>query len=220
VSDDTGEPTIGVPDPAAGLPDGVQLWLVRHGETEWSRSGQHTSRTELSLTPAGEEQARALRALLGELRPALVLSSPRRRALDTAELAGLPVDDIDADLVEWDYGDYEGRTSEQIRGERPGWSLWTVGAPNGETAEQVGARADRVLARAASSLPDGPVVLFSHGHFSRVLVARWIGLAVSAGRNFLLGTAAPSVLSTQYGVPVVDRWNLPLVTELSPAVAP
>jgi broad specificity phosphatase PhoE len=216
---DAGEPTIGSTEPATVLPDGVQLWLVRHGETEWSRSGQHTSRTDLPLTPAGEEQARALRAMLGELQPALVLASPRRRAVDTAELAGLPVDDIDADLVEWDYGDYEGRTSEQIRGEQPGWSLWTVGAPNGETAEQVGARADRVLARAAGSLADGPVVLFSHGHFSRVLVARWIGLAVSAGRNFLLGTAAPSVLSTQYGVPVVDRWNLPLVAERSPADA-
>ena len=214
------EPTIGTSEPAAGLPDGVQLWLVRHGETEWSRSGQHTSRTELPLTPAGEEQARALRAMLSELRPALVLSSPRRRAVHTAELAGIPVDDIDADLVEWDYGDYEGRTSEQIRSERPGWSLWTDGAPNGEIAEQVGARADRVLARAAGSLASGPVLLFSHGHLSRVLVARWIGLAVSAGRNFLLGTAAPSVLSTQYGVPVVDRWNLPLVAERSPAAAP
>lgn len=214
------EPNLGTSEPAAGLPDGVQLWLVRHGETEWSRSGQHTSRTELPLTPAGEEQARALRAMLGELRPALVLSSPRRRAVHTAELAGVPVDDIDADLVEWDYGDYEGRTSEQIRSERPGWSLWTDGAPNGEIAEQVGARADRVLARAAGSLASGPVLLFSHGHLSRVLVARWIGLAVSAGRNFLLGTAAPSVLSTQYGVPVVDRWNLPLVAERSPAAAP
>ncbi|MDT4997253.1 MAG: hypothetical protein QOD45_1321 [Pseudonocardiales bacterium] len=213
------EPTIVTSEPAAGLPDGVQLWLVRHGETEWSRSGQHTSRTELPLTPAGEEQARALRAMLGELRPALVLSSPRRRAVHTAELAGIPVDDVDADLVEWDYGDYEGRTSEQVRSERPGWSLWTDGAPNGEIAEQVGARADRVLARAAGSLASGPVLLFSHGHLSRVLVARWIGLAVSAGRNFLLGTAAPSVLSTQYGVPVVDRWNLPLVAERSPAAA-
>jgi broad specificity phosphatase PhoE len=217
---EAGERTTGAGEAAAGLPDGVQLWLVRHGETEWSRSGQHTSRTELPLTAAGEDQARALRAMLGELQPALVLSSPRRRAVDTAHLAGLTVDDIDADLVEWDYGDYEGRTSEQIRGERPGWSLWTVGAPNGETADRVGARADRVLTRAAGSLAEGPVVLFSHGHFSRVLAARWIGLAVSAGRNFLLGTAAPSVLSTQYGVPVVDRWNMPLVAERSPAGAP
>jgi broad specificity phosphatase PhoE len=147
--------------------------------------------------------------MLAELRPSLVLSSPRKRALDTAELAGLDVDESTEDLAEWNYGRYEGRTSREIRAEQPGWSLWTDGPLGGETAEEVGARADRVLRRAVQALPDGPVVLVGHGHFSRVLGARWIGLPVSGGEHLLLGTAAPSILGAQYGAAAIVRWNIP-----------
>jgi broad specificity phosphatase PhoE len=191
------------------LPDHVQLWVVRHGETEWSASGRHTSTTDLPLTAAGERQAAAVRDILGDLRPVLVLSSPRLRALETARLSGLVVTDTTEDLAEWAYGDYEGRTTEEIREDAPGWTIWRDGGPGGESAAQVGERADRVLTRAARALLDGPVVLVGHGHFSRVLGARWIGLPVSAGGNLLLGTAAPSLLGAQYGSPVVNRWNLP-----------
>ncbi len=194
---------------APELPDGAELWVVRHGETEWSASGQHTGRTDLPLTAAGEEQARALGPLLEHVSPVLVLSSPRTRAVDTARLAGLRVDETTEDLAEWDYGAYEGRTTAEIRADDPGWTVWTHAIPGGETAAQVAARADRVLARAGAALSQGPVVLVGHGHFSRALGARWIGAPVSAGANLLLGTAAPSVLGAQYGVPVIVRWNLP-----------
>jgi probable phosphoglycerate mutase len=191
------------------LPDHVQLWLVRHGETEWSASGRHTGISDIPLTEAGERQARALAPMLAELAPALVLCSPRRRAQHTAELAGLRVDEIVDDLAEWDYGEYEGRTTHEIRDERPGWSIWTDGVPGGETAAQVGARADRVLVSAARALSAGPVVLVGHGHFSRVLGARWMGMPVAGGAHLLLGTAAPSILGAQYGAPAIVRWNLP-----------
>jgi probable phosphoglycerate mutase len=193
----------------AELPDDVQLWLVRHGETEWSRSGRHTGRTDLPLTAAGEDEARGLRAVLADVRPALVLCSPLLRARDTARLAGYQDIVIDDDLAEWDYGDYEGRTSAEIRADRPGWTLWTDGVPNGERIELVSARADRVIARARASLADGPVVLVAHGHISRVIGARWIALAPQAGANLALGTAAPSVLGFQYDAPVIVHWNLP-----------
>lgn len=193
----------------SAIPDDAQVWLLRHGETAWSITGQHTGRTDIPLTAAGEAQARALRDMLGDLHPKLVLCSPRQRALRTAELAGLPVDEVTEDLAEWDYGDYEGRTTREIRAHVPGWSLWTGGVPGGETQQQVGARADQVLARAAGALVDGPVVLVGHGHFSRVLGARWIGLPVIGGEHLLLGTAAASVLGAQYGEPVIVRWNLP-----------
>jgi broad specificity phosphatase PhoE len=194
---------------APDLSDDVELWLVRHGETEWSKSGQHTGRTDLPLTEAGERQAVAVRDLLGDITPALVLSSPRSRALETARLARLEVDDTTEDLAEWDYGDYEGRTTAEIREDVPDWSVWTHETPGGETAGQICERADRVLERAASALAEGPVVLVGHGHFSRVLGARWIGLPVAGGANLLLGTAAPSLLGAQYGAPVINRWNLP-----------
>ncbi len=193
----------------AHLGDGVQLWLIRHGETEWSRSGQHTGRTDLPLTAHGEQQALAVRGFVADLQPALVLSSPRQRARRTAELAGLSIDAIDDDLAEWDYGDYEGLTTTQIREQVPGWSLWTHPVPGGETPEQVGARADRVLTRAVASLADGPVVLVAHGHISRVIGARWIGMSTLGGGHLALGTAAPSVLSAQHDIPVIDRWNIP-----------
>jgi probable phosphoglycerate mutase len=198
-------PAFAVPE----LPDHVELWVVRHGETEWSASGQHTSITDLPLTAAGERQAAAVREIIGELSPALVLSSPRRRALRTAELAGLRVDATTEDLAEWFYGAYEGKTSTEIRAEVPDWTIWRDGARDGESVESVQARADRVLSRAIQAMPDGPVVLVGHGHFSRVLGARWIGLGAAAGGNLLLGTAAPSLLGAQYGLPVINRWNLP-----------
>ena len=214
-SSSTGQPASGVPGSAPGdwaapdLPDGVDLWLVRHGETEWSRSGKHTGRTDVPLTDAGEAQARALRDLLAHVDPALVLCSPRRRAQDTARLAGLTVDELTEDLAEWDYGAYEGLTTDEIRVDELDWTVWSHGAPGGETAEQVRERADRVLERAAKRLADGPVVLVGHGHCSRALGARWLGLPVTAGTNLLLGTAAPSLLGVQYGVRVINRWNLP-----------
>jgi probable phosphoglycerate mutase len=194
---------------ASALPDSATLWVIRHGETEWSAAGRHTSVTDLALTEAGRRQAAAVRDVLGDLTPALVLSSPRRRALETAELAGLRVDEITEDLAEWFYGAYEGKTSTEIRREVPDWTIWEHGARDGESAAEVQARADRVLDRAIRTLPDGPVVLVGHGHLSRVLGARWIGLPAAAGGNLLLGTAAPSLLGAQYGLPVIDRWNLP-----------
>ena len=202
-------PALGPAFAVPSLPDGVALWIVRHGATEWSVSGQHTGITDIPLTETGEAQAAALRERLAGVVPALVLCSPRQRALRTAELAGLRVDEVTDDLAEWNYGEYEGRTTTEIRREVPDWSIWTHPVPGGETAAAVAARADRVLTRAAAALPEGPVVLVGHGHFSRVLGARWIGLPVAGGAHLLLGTAAPSLLSVQYGAPVLDHWNLP-----------
>lgn len=191
------------------LDDDTALWIVRHGETEWSMSGQHTGRTDVPLTEAGERQAAAIRELMADVRPVLILSSPRRRARETARLAGLEVDEITEDLAEWDYGRYEGRTTEDIRTEEPDWTVWTHGCPGGESVEQVGERADRLLTRISGHLSQGPVVLVGHGHFSRALAARWIAMPVSGGAHLLLGTAAPSVLSAQYGTPALRGWNLP-----------
>lgn len=190
-------------------PDGTLVWLVRHGETEWSTAGRHTGRTDLPLTDLGRRQAKAIGDLVGEVKDAYVLCSPLERARDTAELAGFRVDAIDADLTEWDYGDYEGLTSAQIRADRPGWELWTDGAPGGERPDDVARRADRVLDRARQLVPARTVVLVAHGHICRMIAARWIGMAPAGGRHLLLGTAAPSLLAAQYGVPVIDRWNLP-----------
>jgi broad specificity phosphatase PhoE len=188
------------------------LVLVRHGETEWSRGGRHTGRTDLPLTPFGEEQAvalgAALRRVLGGREPALVLASPRVRALRTAELAGLPAE-AEPDLVEWDYGRYEGLTTPEIRRERPEWTIWTGDPPGGETAAQVGARVDRLLARVRGALSAGPVVVFTHGHAGRVVAARYLGLPVDCGRLFALDPAAPCVLGTEHANPVILRWNMP-----------
>ncbi|HEY7045657.1 MAG TPA: histidine phosphatase family protein [Jatrophihabitantaceae bacterium] len=200
------EPAFVVPGP---VPDDTELWLIRHGETEWSKSGQHTGRTDLPLTETGERQAAALGAMLADVQPVLVLSSPRQRALRTAELAGLKVDDIDPDLSEWDYGDYEGRTTAQIRERVPGWSLWTDPVPNGETPHDVAVRADRVLRRALPHLAEGPVFFIAHGHISRVIGARWIGLDVLDAGRLMLGTAAPSVLGAEHGSPAIKHWNVP-----------
>src|ERR1044071_3424594 len=154
-----------------GMPS--EIWLVRHGETEWSRSGQHTSRTDLPLTAEGERQAATLKRMLAEHSFALVLSSPMKRAVDTCRLVGL-TPEISNDLLEWDYGDYEGLTTPEIQKKVPGWTVWTGTAPNGETVDQVAARADRVIARALAANEE--VALFGHGHVLRVLAARWIGL--------------------------------------------
>jgi len=189
--------------------DGARLWLVRHGQTEWSATGRHTGRTDVPLTAEGERQASALTTIFAGLRPALVLSSPRQRAQRTAELAGLHIDALDDDLAEWDYGDYEGLTSRQIHETNPGWTIFGAPTPGGETADRIAERADRVLTRAAAALRNGPVVLVSHGHLTRVLGARWIGQPVAAGAHLLLDEASPCLLSAQYGQHVIARWNQP-----------
>ncbi len=184
-----------------------ELWLVRHGPTEWSETGKHTSVTDLPLTPEGEEVARGLRErLAADLPdPALVLTSPRQRARRTAELAGFTDLEVDDDLVEWTYGEVEGITTAEFRERVPGWTVWTHETPGGETAAQVGARLDRVVARARAA--DGPTLVFGHGHALRVLTARWLGLAPSDGRLFVLGTATVSVLGWERDTPAVRRWN-------------
>ena len=193
------------------------LYLLRHGETEWSRSGQHTSRTDIPLTPNGERRARDAGTMLAGLREdrplALVLSSPRQRAVRTAELAGLAVGEITEDVREWDYGEYEGLSTPKIRETVPGWTVWTHESPGGETAEQVGERAARAVARVRRALPDGDVILVGHGHFSRVLVATWLGLPPTSGVHFALDAAAISVLGDERGVPQIKRLNVPPLPE-------
>jgi broad specificity phosphatase PhoE len=183
-----------------------QLWLVRHGETEWSRSGQHTSTTDLPLTPAGEAAARTLIKPLAEVDFVQVLTSPRLRAIHTAELAGFPDAEVDDDLAEWAYGDYEGLTTAQIRESVPDWSVWTHKSPGGESAAQVAERLDRVVARARAA--EGKTLVFAHGHSLRALAARWLGLDVSEGRLFALDTSTISMLGVDRGTQVVRRWNL------------
>jgi broad specificity phosphatase PhoE len=189
------------------------LLLVRHGETEWSRSGRHTSFTDLPLTQEGEAQAKSLAPLLSGRAFALVLTSPLRRAVRTAELAGLSGAVTDPDLHEWEYGGYEGITTADIHGTRPGWDLWTDGvAPGpeghpGESPAEVGARADRVLSRVDAALADGDVVLVAHGHVLRVVTARRLGLQPADGRLFQLATGTLSRLSTEHGRPVIAEWN-------------
>ncbi|MFY1670751.1 histidine phosphatase family protein [Plantactinospora sp. WMMB334] len=187
----------------------AEIVLVRHGETTWSASHRHTSYTDLELTPEGERQARDITGELGGRRFAAVLSSPRRRALRTAELAGLAVTAVDEDLGEWNYGEYEGLTTAQIRQERPDWLLWTDGCPGGEQPDQVGSRLDRVLARATAFLDDGDVALVAHGHSLRVAGARWIGLPAGVGGRLRLDTATVSTLGYEHGRPVILRWNSP-----------
>lgn len=185
-----------------------KLWIVRHGETTWARDGRHTSRTDIGLTAAGREAARQVgRALAGQ--PfALVLSSPKRRAIDTARLAGFG-DRVEPteDLLEWDYGADEGRTTAEIRAERPGWTIWRDGPAGGETARHVRARVDRVIARVRAT--EGDALAFAHGHVLRALTARWLDLPVRDGRLFELATATISVLGWEREQPTVERWNAP-----------
>ena len=187
-----------------------ELVLLRHGETEWSAAGRHTSHTDLELTGNGEKQARALAPAVSTRSFAAVISSPRRRAIRTAELAGLTVTAVDDDLAEWDYGEYEGVTTGEIRAHRPDWSLWTDGAPGGESPEQIGARVDRVLAQLRPILIDGDIALVGHGHALRVLGARWVGLPPSAGGLLTLDTATLSALGFEHGRPVISQWNAPI----------
>ncbi len=182
-----------------------EVWLVRHGATEWSRDHRHTSVTDLPLLPEGEEVARELAGRLAEVDFGLVMTSPRLRARHTAELAGFPDAEVDDDLVEWAYGDYEGITTPEIRESVPGWTVWTHPSPGGESAEQVATRLDRVVERLRAGT--GPALVFGHGHALRALTARWLGLEVAAGRLFRLDTATVSVLGYERDVPVVLRWN-------------
>jgi broad specificity phosphatase PhoE len=183
--------------------------LVRHGETAWSVTGQHTGLTDLPLTENGERVARLLAPVLGGRHFTLVLTSPLQRARRTCALAGLDRQAlIDDDLVEWNYGRYEGLTPQQIQARAPGWMIFTDGCPEGESPGQISERADRVIARVRAV--HGPVALFAHGHIFRVLVARWLGLPVAAGAHFLLDTATVSVLGYYRSIPAVKRWNAPL----------
>lgn len=188
-----------------------QIYLVRHGETEWSLSGQHTGITDIPLTENGRRVAQLLEPLSAKKRFALVLTSPLDRARTTCELAGLGERaEVDRDLMEWNYGEYEGQTSKQIHAKSPEWMLFRDGCPGGESPEQVGARADRVIARVRST--NGHVALFAHGHILRVLAARWLGFPVMAGCHFVLDTATLSILSYYQNIPAVKRWNAPLLT--------
>jgi len=191
------------------------LILLRHGETEWSKAGQHTGRTDIPLTPRGEAAAAALAPVLARRDIVAAFSSPAQRAVRTAELAGLTGVKQDPDLWEWDYGGYEGMTSEEIARQRPSWYLWRDGiipgdaAHPGETVEEVGARADRLLARAWPWLADGDVALVSHGHMLRVLTARWLRQPPADGRLYRLDTGTVSTLGSEHDEPVILSWNVP-----------
>ncbi|HEV3333513.1 MAG TPA: histidine phosphatase family protein [Bryobacteraceae bacterium] len=182
------------------------LWLFRHGETEWSLSGAHTGRTDLPLTDAGRARAEAIYRYLKGRRFALVLTSPLSRARETCRLAGYgDAAQNDPNLMEWDYGDYEGLTTKEIRKQAPGWLLWTHGVPHGETVEQVAQRARAVIERAAAA--GGDVALFAHGHILRILTACWLSLAPGDGRLFALGTGSLSILGYEHETRVITLWN-------------
>jgi probable phosphoglycerate mutase len=185
-----------------------RVYLARHGETAWSSSGRHTGSTDIALTEAGERNARRLEERLQGTTFARVLTSPLQRASRTCELAGFAArGEVDADLVEWDYGRYEGRTTAQIHAERPGWEVFRDGCPDGEGPEDVARRADRVVAELRAS--GGDVLVFSHGHFLRVLAARWLGIDTGAGRALYLDTAALCIVGYEHGLddPVIRLWN-------------
>jgi broad specificity phosphatase PhoE len=181
------------------------VWMVRHGATEWSEAGRHTSRTDVPLLPVGEEAARAVASRLASHSFELVLTSPLERARRTAELAGFEEAEVDHDLKEWDYGSYEGITTDEIRESVPDWTVFSHPSPGGETAAQVGARADRVVARCHAT--SGDVLLFGHGHTLRVVTARWLELDVTGGQLFVLQTATVSVLGHERESPAVLHWN-------------
>jgi broad specificity phosphatase PhoE len=186
----------------------LTIWLIRHGQTAWTISGAHTGRTDLPLTEAGRENAVAVGRWLAGRKFALVLTSPLSRARETCRLAGYgDVAQVDPNLLEWNYGDYEGRTTSDIRKDRPDWFLWRDGPLNGETVEQVGDRAEAVIARA--SAVDGDVALFAHGHLLRILTARWLRLAPDCGRLFALGTATVCTLGFERETHVISQWNVP-----------
>ena len=187
------------------MPD-TEIMLARHGETEWSRDLRHTGHTDIPLTDIGREQARALATRFSDLELAFVLTSPLSRATESCRLAGLGDQAVEEpDLVEWDYGEYEGMTTEEIRRDVPGWTVWDGAAPGGEAADQVGARADRVIARVREA--DGPGVVFAHGHVLRVLGARWIGLPAASGALLALSTSTLSTLGYERDRQVLTLWN-------------
>jgi probable phosphoglycerate mutase len=185
------------------------VYVIRHGETEWSLNGRHTGTTDIPLTERGRTIAMRLKPLLNRKSFALVLTSPLRRARETCELAGFgDRAELSNDLMEWNYGEYEGLTSQQIQASRPGWLIFTDGCPGGESPEQVAARVDRVIARVRTV--DGNVALFAHGHLLRTFAARWLGLSPVGGSDFLLSPATVSILSYYRGIPAVKQWNAPL----------
>ena len=189
--------------------DAHEVVLVRHGETEWSRSGKHTGRTDIPLAERGRQDARAVGDALRNRTFALVLTSPLTRAAETCRLAGYGEVAVQRDeFREWDYGAYEGRTTAEIRRERPGWTLWRDGVPEGESIEEVAARVDRVIPELRSI--DGDALLFAHGHVLRILAARWLGLDPSGGRLFALDPATLSALGNERETPVVRLWNQPV----------
>jgi broad specificity phosphatase PhoE len=188
------------------LNDSMKVFAIRHGETAWSLNGRHTGTTDLPLTDNGRRLAERMRPALMKTSFALVLVSPMRRARETCDLAGLSADAVvERDLMEWNYGAYEGLTSDEIKESSPGWMIFRDGCPDGETPDEVGARTDRVIARARAA--EGNVALFAHGHVLRVLAARWIGFSAAAGQHFLLDTGMLSVLGDYQGSPAVETWN-------------
>lgn len=204
----TGSTPLGI----APIPGGPKLWLLRHGETEWSRSGQYTGLTDLPLTELGEDQARSAQTALSGVDFDLVLTSPLQRAHRTAILAGFPDALVEPDAVEWDYGDYEGIDSSLVRAQNPGYLIWDDGVPHGERLEQVAERADRIVARAlAVTRADGApanVLLVAHGHFLRIMAARWLRLPAGSGRHFVLGTAKVCTLGWDKKTPAIEQWGL------------
>jgi len=184
-----------------------QIFIVRHGETEWSTLGKHTGRTDVPLTSVGREQAADLGRRLAGHRFARVLTSPLQRADETARIAGFPDAVPDDDLMEWDYGDLEGRTTADIRESLADWSIWTGPWPGGETVDEVGARVDRVIARCLDPAVDGDVLVFAHGHLLRVFAARWVGQPAAQGRMFALGTATLGILGWDRANRVIETWN-------------
>jgi broad specificity phosphatase PhoE len=188
----------------------LEAVLVRHGETEWSKALKHTGRTDVPLTERGRREAELVGEALRGREFALVLTSPLRRATDTAKLAGFPDAEPRDDLSEWDYGDYEGRLTAEIREETPGWTIWRNGAPHGESPAEVGARADRALEEMRSA--GGDVLVFAHGHLLRALAARWLGLVPSEGRLFALDSATLSALGYERETPVIRSWNVPVAS--------
>lgn len=186
-----------------------KIYLLRHGETEWSLNGRHTGVTDIPLTENGRRIARLLQPILAKEKFALVLTSPLQRARETCELAGLAaVATVDRDLMEWNYGEYEGLTTEEIRKTNPNWSVFRDGCPGGESPVEIGARADKIVTKIRTV--DGNVALFAHGHILRVLGARWINLAANYGENFLLDTATLNVLGYYREAPAFKIWNAPL----------
>jgi broad specificity phosphatase PhoE len=191
----------------------LQLWLVRHGETEWSLSGQHTGRTDLPLTPVGEQQAREIGKLLRGQRFGVVLTSPLLRARETCRLAGYgDVAVVDPNLQEWDYGEYEGKTTAEIQEKRPGWSLWSDGVPGGESIQQVATRGHAVIDRVLAG--PGDALLFAHGHILRIVACRWLGLPPQDGRLFALATAALTTLGYEHETRVITRLNAGLLRSM------